>query len=347
MSLALEGAPVMKGDGYVCQLTSGADEPSLSMQWLVGNQPPTVASDQDLVIRMESQKSDSTFSCKFFRPDVITDVNNFEYSAYNPALKNLYLLIAYGSMRGSSINYHDDRIYSSEDFDFKADPANVDPDDIEVRLTDPKIIAHGCLMLLAWLVLSRTAIFTAIFGRDTDGSGHPFRTTGRWFQVHQFCNIGAIVVTIPAVILAFKYNDWNFIGNESIEGIDDNRKYHAIFGISVVSIGSANFLMGFIRPNPDHKFRWVFNFFHKLFGYVAVGFSEYCLASGFYLVRLYKLKWPFWVFIGYVSVSFAVHILGPIYVNVSGNKITKLGYFSYLGFLGVFFTVLVIGLNVD
>lgn len=341
-------ASMTNGDTYVCEKGSAVASPTLSSQWIVGRTRPSIASTQNHITVLSETFDSSTniMACQFTRPDSIADTASETYSAYNTGTNSYFLLVAYGGY-DTQIAYHSNtKTASSAAINFKTAPANAPTITAAtvVRVTERVRLIHGSFMLLAWGVLVKVAVFSASFMKNGQGDDNRqiFAKDSTWFEVHRWANSSAIVLTVIGVVLAFYVNDWKFIAYA--EGNPASRKYHAIFGIVVLSLGCFNFLLGLVRPDKESEYRKYFNFTHIIVGTLAMGFSDYVIVSGLLLFRLTEWHWTsiFWlVFVGIVFVLMT--FLRPVLWKLRSKWLL----FGYGGFALAMYVAIIVGINVD
>lgn len=127
--------------------------------------------------------------------------------------------------------------------------------------------AHGIFMLFTWILFVSTGIIIARYFKKTwltkKLCGKPI-----WFSVHRTVMIFAAIMTLVAFgcILISKRGAW-INGNLSLE------LTHSIIGIFVVIAVAIQLTMALFRCNPNHQYRFIFNYAHRM-----VGFSTFILS---------------------------------------------------------------------
>ena len=196
-------------------------------------------------------------------------------------------------------------------------------------------------MLLAWGIYVKIAVYSASFLKEVEFK----RSDAMWFDIHRWLNGAAVVCTVVGVILAFAFNDWEFIGNGP--GAEGTRKYHAIFGMSVLSLALANVILGLARPAKDSKLRPYFYAFHAIFGTVALSFGEYCVFTGLLLDRFEVFAWPTYIWAVFLGVHW-IFWFYTIFRAQTGKQASSVRVFTiYWVVLGVVYIIEVVGLVVD
>lgn len=134
-------------------------------------------------------------------------------------------------------------------------------------------IAHGIMMILAWIFLSPVATFTARFTKD-------ILPAMKWFNTHKYMQITAVVLTILAVIVVSTDEnvDYQTIVDAGCDGETmECSKTHVQLGVAVTILALFQVVLGVARnvisqksasdqENPHGPRRWIFNLLHKTTG---------------------------------------------------------------------------------
>jgi len=144
-------------------------------------------------------------------------------------------------------------------------------------------MAHGCIMVFAWVFLCPTAIFDA---RAAKGVLGPL-----WFQLHRAMQTIAVLLTIIGIII-ISTDDTVEITAESPAA----SQTHSAIGYTVLAFSIFQVLLGYTRnliskhdakhSDPDHPHgprRWLFNYAHYATGLVLVILSLLNVFSGLWL----------------------------------------------------------------
>ena len=147
-------------------------------------------------------------------------------------------------------------------------------------------MAHGAMMVFAWVFLCPTAIFDA---RAAKGVLGPL-----WFQLHRAMQTLAVLLTIIGIII-ISTDDTVKITAESPEA----SQTHSNIGYTVLAFSIFQVLLGYTRnlisqhdakhKDPDHPHgprRWLFNYAHYATGLVLVILSLLNVFSGYGTFRL-------------------------------------------------------------
>jgi hypothetical protein len=125
--------------------------------------------------------------------------------------------------------------------------------------------AHGTVMVVAWMLLASTGILFARYGRL-------FHIEGRvtilgefiWFQIHRLALCLAAVATLLGFLLVFSQVSGQWVNT------DNGPLFaHSILGIIIVCCSQIQVWMSIFRCHPDNRFRYIFNWMHRLTGLLA------------------------------------------------------------------------------
>lgn len=167
--------------------------------------------------------------------------------------------------------------------------------------------AHGTVMIFAWMVFAPTGILIARYGRLLRVSGRrKFLGESIWFQIHRL----ALLLAAFATLLGF----FLILAQTKATWIDVNTDgqlifTHSILGVLVVCFATVQVWMALFRCHPDSRFRFIYNWAHRITGLLAFLLSvpsifiiAYSLPSNHSgLVAILSL-WTAWVVI--VAVAF-------------------------------------------
>ncbi|XP_068745121.1 ferric-chelate reductase 1-like isoform X2 [Montipora capricornis] len=121
------------------------------------------------------------------------------------------------------------------------------------------ILVHGILMAIAWTGFAFVGLFTARYMREV---WEPTEIFGKkaWFTVHRLLMTTTVSLTIAGTIVIFVHKGrWS-----SGDGA------HPICGIIAISLAVIQPIMAAFRPAPDAPKRGIFNWTHRLVGFVAL-----------------------------------------------------------------------------
>ncbi|CAF2018724.1 unnamed protein product [Rotaria magnacalcarata] len=145
--------------------------------------------------------------------------------------------------------------------------STITPTDEQVTVVedDTYEFAHGTVMILAWIVFASTAILFARYGRTIRiGSKDTFLGEKIWFQVHRTVALLATVLTLLGFffILVQTQSEW-------VESDEYYRFVHSTLGGIIVCCALVQAWMALFRCHPDGKFRFIYNWLHRLTGLLA------------------------------------------------------------------------------
>ncbi|XP_059150535.1 uncharacterized protein LOC131937265 [Physella acuta] len=178
---------------------------------------------------------------------------------------------------GGHLNPHDgiNRYLTQSQIDFKDTSVDISLEDTEY----PLIQAHGCLMVIAWMLSASIGIGFARFLKPLWPDSMPCGVKV-WFAIHRAAMVLTFLLGCAGFVLIFvEVKDYSQIIGE------DYKKAHPILGIITTSLLVINPFMSLLRCAPNHPRRPVFNYAHWF-----VGMSAHILAAVTITVGLYLPK---------------------------------------------------------
>jgi len=133
-------------------------------------------------------------------------------------------------------------------------------------------IAHGIMMILAWVFFSPVATFTARFTKQVN-------PRWKWFKAHMYMQIAAVSLTVLAVIVVstdenVEYDAIVENGCEDVDSMECSRT-HVEIGMAAMALAVAQVIMGLCRKrisnqtpstvteeHPHGPRRWLYNIMH-------------------------------------------------------------------------------------
>lgn len=244
--------------------------------------------------------------CSFNRENTTSDPQIFSL------ITDWYLFWAIGDYEDSEKEEHENWGISERIVDLQSF------DDVGER-KDPKIKAHACLAIIAWIGLCSIGVVLARYYKPMWISKKLFGTA-IWFQVHRAVMIVAAVLNLIAVIVIF---------NGSFEIYGTNlQKAHPIFGIIVTVLSILNCVGGFLRPGPKSQYRPYFNWGHLVMGLGSYIFGVFNIGIG---VTIDKASVPFqvvYVVVTFVIYQIAIEVVLEIIDRKGKQKQTKTGSYN-------------------
>ncbi|BFY97452.1 hypothetical protein BsWGS_00492 [Bradybaena similaris] len=217
--------------------------------------------------------SDGVLSCKFNRNTSSNGNDQFFDLA-----QQWYIVTATGNayQRGGLMPHasKDTSVWSSR-VDF-TDPTV----DISLETTEyPLVKAHGCLMVITWVLAASIGLTMARFFKklwpDNKVCGVKI-----WFAVHRAAMVATFVIGITAFILIFI----QVKGYSEVTG-PAYLKAHPVLGIMVTALLFINPFISLLRCAPDHPRREIFNWVHWLVGTSAHVLGGVTVVLGLYMPK--------------------------------------------------------------
>ena len=134
---------------------------------------------------------------------------------------------------------------------------------------------HGILMIIAWPILSGTAIYFSAFMKPV------LSKKGQWFYVHEGIMLASVILTATSITIIFIAH----VGRR-VSGLVDLSVSlsltHFVIGIIVAGGQIFNMLVALFRCKPSSRFRWIYNILHgKFTGYITALLSRKTLIVPF------------------------------------------------------------------
>ncbi|XP_065069544.1 putative ferric-chelate reductase 1 [Rhopilema esculentum] len=203
-------------------------------------------------------------TCKYSRPisppsgSYMVDLNT-----------NWHIVAAFGdSLSGTNPGYHGQSAlktgFSSTKIDLKK-PCLIKSASKSVD----KVIAHGCLMIIAWVCFAASGMFIARYTKPLASEKSCFGEKV-WFQSHRIFMTTALVLTIISFIIIFVHK----------EGWSDGAGAHPILGCIVTFLALLQPIMAAFRPHPGEDRRWIFNWAHRFVGSTALTIAAVTVILG-------------------------------------------------------------------
>jgi hypothetical protein len=129
--------------------------------------------------------------------------------------------------------------------------------------------AHGTVMILAWIVFGSTGVLFARYGRILRfGNQRQLLGKSIWFQIHRFLLSLSSLLTLLGFFLIIVYRSGVWVNP-----ITNGRPLfaHSIFGSVVVCCVILQIWLALYRCHPNSRFRFMFNWSHRIIGSFASG----------------------------------------------------------------------------
>ena len=129
--------------------------------------------------------------------------------------------------------------------------------------------AHGTTMATASIIFASTGILFARYGRSLRfGNRRQWLGKAVWFQAHRFlisvASLGIILGFL--LILVYARGEW-------VTSLNPRLFAHSIFGGIIVSCVLMQLWLAVYRCHPNSRFRFIFNWMHRITGLLAFGLS--------------------------------------------------------------------------
>jgi len=258
---------------------------------------------------MQGFLSNGHIKCRFSRRKRIP---NMEKTMFDLS-ESFHLLIAKGDVNvtGGKLRHN------LEPYKFPlVSPVKVDFSqnvDISGRARYALVKAHGCLMIIAWMMSASLGIIMARYYKRMWPNDR-LCANKVWFSVHRFCQLLAMFCTIVGVILIFVHmGGWHHLP-------DYPAKAHPPLGIAVLVLTILNPLVAACRPSTKKSTRPVFNWFHWLFGSVAYALAAPTLFIGLSMPKAFTPSWATWVLVAFYLFHVIIELLLEIHGCINGRK---------------------------
>lgn len=127
--------------------------------------------------------------------------------------------------------------------------------------------AHVLMMILGWMVFGSTGVLFARYGRSLRlGNRRQFFGKALWFQMHRFFLSIAPLFTLLGFLFMFVRmgGKWTSVQPSLLRFI------HSILGGIVLCCGVVQIWLALYRCNPRSRFRFLFDWTHRVIGLLAM-----------------------------------------------------------------------------
>lgn len=241
------------------------------------------------------------FTCSFAR--TIANSNSQVFNLNN----DYYILYARGTVSGgNTIQQHapSGRSFSAVKVDLQS-LTNV------CAGVDMRVKAHGCIAIIAWMILANLGYFIARYYKPLWSSKKVFGSD-IWFLIHRVLMVSAAVLTIISfgVIIQGKFT----VGSNSFE------RSHPYIGIIVFCFVIINPIIGLLRPDKQSKYRPVFYWVHYCIGAGVLILGLINIFIGIRLEEADTSNQAYYVFLGYESFQIAMIVVLEVLKYIEGKK---------------------------
>jgi Eukaryotic cytochrome b561 len=192
--------------------------------------------------------------------------------------------------------------------------------------------AHAMVMILAWIFFGSTGILFARYGRSLRlGNRRQLLGKAVWFQIHRLLLSITPLLTLLGFffILVFAGGTWV---DPQVDGL--RLFVHSVFGGIIVCCAILQVWLALYRCNPHSRFRYIFDWSHRIIGCLAFGLSTPTLFFGIvmqsnYLTALITLisLWTGWIIIVIIIFekmeSQQRAAVTPVRANVGGHETNR------------------------
>jgi hypothetical protein len=122
--------------------------------------------------------------------------------------------------------------------------------------TDPKVLAHASLMVLAWFFAAPAAVITARY----------FKHKAFWFAMHRFLNLFVLVSTTVSFIIIYTFQNLNLGGTIP----------HHAFGVVIIALMFFQAFLGFFKiviKDIESIWKKVWGQAHQILGHALLFFA--------------------------------------------------------------------------
>jgi hypothetical protein len=131
--------------------------------------------------------------------------------------------------------------------------------------------AHATVMIMAWIFFGSTGVLFARYGRSLRlGNRRQMLGKAVWFQIHRFLLSITSLFTLLGFffIIVYAGGTWvdpHFFGLSLFA--------HSILGSIIVCCTILQVWLALYRCNPHSRFRYLFDWSHRITGFLAFGLS--------------------------------------------------------------------------
>ncbi|KAG8436747.1 hypothetical protein GDO86_007727 [Hymenochirus boettgeri] len=171
------------------------------------------------------------------------------------------------------------------------------------------VLGHGALMLIAWMTTGTIGMLIARYMKLS--ANQVIHGKGLWFLIHVFFMILTVILTIIAFIMIFA----------KVSGWSDDAGAHPVLGCIVMILSFLQPFGALLRPEPNHKRRFIFNWVHGLNALVIKVLAVATIFLGLKLVDSSTIQWLPKVMGGFYAWEVLFYIILEInkHVKSKGN----------------------------
>lgn len=268
--------------------------------YLLSSENPTIGLNDNSVTL-----NNSIITCKFKRLKRDETIEN-----YFDLNETYYILAALGTLKqdGGLVKHRFRQVDTlARDFSRLNETLDENTDGED----DRKAVAHGCIMIIAWILFSSIGMLLARYYKDFYKTRRLCRTR-IWFAFHRPLMITTFLLTLIAFIIILSDQNWHWIDkDETLEFI------HSLFGITAICLAFLQIFVALFRCKKDNCYRFIFNYMHSTFGITIYTLVTVSMFLGLSMDRmnldslgyLILIGWMIWLFILFIIMEFIEYYL--------------------------------------
>ncbi|XP_063794830.1 putative ferric-chelate reductase 1 isoform X2 [Pseudophryne corroboree] len=209
------------------------------------------------------------------------------------ATSSYYVFLVSGqALANGQIQQHNKTTMSNSSVNLSNDRSAISPTE-----ANSLVIAHGSLMLIAWMTTGSTGMIMARYMKSA--AGKPVLGKAAWFQTHFFLMVLTVILTIIAFIMVFvEAAGWSY-----------GTGAHPVIGCIVMVLSFFQPIAALFRPHPDNSRRFIFNWAHRLNALVIKILAVTAIFLGLILVDQSPTQWMAKVMGGFTSWEFLFYVI--------------------------------------
>ncbi|CAF1480850.1 unnamed protein product [Didymodactylos carnosus] len=173
------------------------------------------------------------------------------------------------------------------------------------------MIAHGSIMIFAWILIVPTGILVAryfkkiIFTKDRKLCGEAI-----WFAFHRLLMSTVAILTIVGFLFIFAYKQGSWTKRSSST---KSEFAHSITGIIIISFTFLQPIIALFRCHPESRYRFIYNGIHGFIGFSIFILSIVTLFLAMHFAQFVSFKkfgqgiligWAIWVGLAFILFEF-------------------------------------------
>ncbi|KAE8610811.1 hypothetical protein XENTR_v10012250 [Xenopus tropicalis] len=174
--------------------------------------------------------------------------------------------------------------------------------------TPPVILGHGALMLIAWMTTGTVGMLTARYMKHA--ANKLFIGKALWFLIHVCLMCLTVIFTIIAFIMVFA----------NVAGWSADTGAHPVLGCIVMILSFLQPFGALLRPDPNHKRRFIFNWVHGLNALLIKVLAVAAIFLGLQLVDISPSQWMPKVMGGFYGWEVLFYIILEINARSKSNE---------------------------